>query len=352
LQPEELVLQSVYYGMVLIVVVYLTVLAQRTRNYVVLLLAGAFLMKLLVQLIKPLEFENVLRALLDFNDIPLILLYTKLTYHQRQKGHFLAMITTVMILRVIVGILVFAFLFDIPTTRNLAGLDLAVYYLYIACGAALTWIANGYIVYSAATVIMKRRDEDALPALFKMRNQWILLGFAPFLIVPFAWFSLPTDGSAYGKGGTWSSVASIALACAIFFWFVLSRISHRMKLARESEKRLFKELSTHEGTEITEKILNQYGVMAVVNYLGEALSKAISRPPNAAKGLILLAIQSQLGDEAVYRIKLNQMLDVIGLTLKMRLEVMGITNVTEIVKLLSAKLVDKQALLTMLSPND
>jgi hypothetical protein len=351
LEPTEFVLEWIYYGVVATVAIYLAIRALQSRTYQSLFLAFAFLMKLLVQVIKPLEFNYLLRALLDFNDVPLILLYTKFMYHQRQKDHFIFTFSTILLLRVLVGVLAFAFQFDIPATRNLAGLDYAMYYLYITCGAIMTWAANGWLVYSAATIIMRRHDGGLVPVLFKLRNKWIMFGIAPYLFVPVFWFLLPTNGVGYSTNGTWSSGAMITLAGALFLWIIVSRLSRGTKQASETEARVLKEITSLDGTpntEITEKILNQHGVMAIVNYLGDFLAISIDKPPSAAKGLILLSIQSQLGNDAVYRIKLNQILDVIHVTLKKRLDIMNILNVDETVKILSEKLVDKQALLTLM----
>lgn len=349
MQPEELAAQNMYYSAVFIVVAFLAYNAIRTRNVMHVFLAGAFLTKLIVHLIKPLEQEILLRALIDFNDVPLILLFTKYAYHQRQKYPFLIMMLVIMILRVVVGILVISFHFEIPTNRALVGIDLVAYYVYISCGAVMTWLSNGWVVYSAWKVMLKRDDAPPLPSLFKIRNQMIVLGFMPFLLVPVIWFFLPVDGSAYGRGGTWSSAVLVILALAIFFWLFFTRFSRRLKLMKETERRSFQAIASQEGTEIKEWVLNHYGLMAVINYLGEQLSTLISRSSNAAKGLILISIQSHFRDERMYLMKLNQLLDVLASTFKQRLHLLGIGNVDEIVNTLSAKLVDQQSLLTILA---
>jgi hypothetical protein len=87
----------------------------------------------------------------------------------------------------------------------------------------------------------------------------------------------------------------------------------------------------------------------LVSYLGDYLAKLIGKSPSAVKGLILLSIQSELGEGVIYVMKLKQISTVINGALKRRLESMGIDKVGEIVNNLSSKMIEDQSLLMMLA---
>jgi hypothetical protein len=361
----DILIVGTYFTIITIVAIYLTFRALQARNYQVLFLACAFVARILVEFINTLEQKYMLRALLDFNDIPLILLFTKYAYHQRQKTRFPALFFVAIVLRIVNGAMVVAFQFDIPTTRALAGLDLAEYYIYLACGATMIFIAYGWLVYSAWFAIKKSRASESVPAWFKFRNKWIAIAYSLFVIGAFDWFLLPTDGSGLGgiTGGSPAAIMGLIIAVpayiAIIFnaiaWitprFIISRFNKSPEIALDTKKQMLSEVSTIANLDksISEKIINQRGIVDLVSYLGEYLAKIINKPPNAVKGLIFISIQSQLGADAIYAMKLNQITSVINGALKARLETIGVGNVGEIVKKLSEKMVDEQSVLMMMA---
>ncbi|HME56576.1 MAG TPA: hypothetical protein VKM55_30530 [Candidatus Lokiarchaeia archaeon] len=353
------------------VVIYLTVRSLKTRNYQVLLLAASFLVELIIQFIEPLEQKYILRGFLDYDYILFILLFTKYAYHQKQKSHFSVMFMITMALRVVEGILVVVFQFDIPNTYALVGFNLAIYWVYLACGGLMTWIAYGWLVHSALITFMKSKNVQSVPAWFKFRNKWVAIGFSVFLVLPVLWFSLPTDGSGYGElipnqNGMLPLPAILGIAIAIplfaslifnaIAWitpqFIINRFNSVSKGARDAQKRELADIvSSEKALDITasEKILNQRGIIDLVSYLGDFLANIIDKPPNAAKGLIFFSIQSQLGEDAVHVMKLKQIMEVINGALKDRLEIMQGKSADEIVKQLNKKIIDEQSILMMLA---
>lgn len=89
--------------------------------------------------------------------------------------------------------------------------------------------------------------------------------------------------------------------------------------------------------------------MNFVSYLGEYIATLIDKPPNAMKDLILISIQAQLGKDAIYVMRLNQVITIIKGALKSRLEVLGVKNLDEIVKKLCEKVNKEQSILIMMA---
>jgi hypothetical protein len=356
---------GIYFMIITIVTIYLTLRSIQARNYQVLLLACAFMARIFVEFINTLEQKYMLRGFFDFNDIPLVLLFTKYAYHQRQKTRFPALFIIAIVLRIVNGVIVTVFQFDIPTTRALASLDLAVYYIYLACGVTMVCIAYGWLVYSAWSAIKKSRASESVPAWFKFRNKWIAIAFSLFVIGAFDWFLLPTDGSGMGgiAGGSpaaiMGSIIAVPTYIAIIFnavaWitprFIISRFNKSSKSASDTKNQMLSEISTMDNIDraVSEKIISQRGIMDLVSYLGDYLAKIIGKPPSAVKGLIFISIQSQLGEGAIYVMKLKEITNVINGALKARLEAIGIGNVDEVVKRLSEKMVDEQSVLMMMT---
>lgn len=347
---------------------YLAIRGVQTRMYGVFYLVAAYCSKLIVQLIEPLEYRHVLRGIFDFNDVPFILAFTKQVYHQRQHVHFRVMLTIVLIFRVLVGALVIAYRFDIPTSRALTGVELVMYYIYMGLGAIATWIAYGSLVSSAVKAIALKRGERAHLAWFRFRNTWIAAGFSMFLAVPFIWFLFPVDGTMFNidliPGTPWPPAAILgliivfpiysALAFNAVAWLPPPFITKRFDGGKTSRNLMLREIidASSQDTVLErpdlQKILHQRGTLEILNYLGDHLATQIGKQATAVKGLLLLSIISQLGNDATYIMNLNQLLLVVNNALKSKLQTLGIDNVDEVIARLQEKIIREQSMLVMM----
>ena len=88
--------------------------------------------------------------------------------------------------------------------------------------------------------------------------------------------------------------------------------------------------------------------MRVLEYFGDVLSKIIGKSHAACSGLILLAVESQLGEDTVNRLTIKDLETVIGGELKNRLEKLGIPNATDAIAALKQELTTNLSLLTMM----
>jgi len=359
----EIVILGLYLAILAALIVYLTVRAVVARNHKVLLLALAFAARLVVQLAEYLPGKYIIRGLLDFDDVLFIIVFTKITYHLGKKSHFMTFFLIVLAIRVFVGVLVIGFQFDIPNTWKLAGSYLAIYEVYLACGSFMTWVGYGWLVWSAFSAIKQRSDQQ-FPSWFRFRNECIGIGYAFFLVFPLGWFLYQTNGTGYQEtslGTIVLLILAIPTFASLLFnavaWitprFILDRFDREHNMDRAALKREISEaVETEEkalDAAVSEKVLNQRGILDLIGYLGDYLATLIDKPPNAAKGLIFVSIVSQLGDPAAYVMRLKQILEVINGTLLARLNAMNVKNPDEIVKKMRDKIVDDQSMLIMMA---
>ncbi len=75
-----------------------------------------------------------------------------------------------------------------------------------------------------------------------------------------------------------------------------------------------------------------------VDFVGEILAKHLNRPPNACKGLFILCAAAELGDDAMYLMKKEDVSTIVTGKLRERLNTLNISNVDRIIQDLLTKL--------------
>ncbi|MBN2151445.1 MAG: hypothetical protein JW839_08370 [Candidatus Lokiarchaeota archaeon] len=75
-----------------------------------------------------------------------------------------------------------------------------------------------------------------------------------------------------------------------------------------------------------------------VDFIGELLSKHIDKPPNACKGLFILCVAAELGDDAMYLMKADDLPRIINGSLKERLKVLKVGDVDKIIQDLTTRM--------------
>ncbi len=74
-----------------------------------------------------------------------------------------------------------------------------------------------------------------------------------------------------------------------------------------------------------------------VDFVGELLAKHLNRPPNACKGLFILCIAAELGDDGMYLMRKEDVPAIINGSLRERLIALEIGNVDKILQDLTSK---------------
>nr|MDO8085230.1 hypothetical protein [Candidatus Sigynarchaeum springense] len=69
-----------------------------------------------------------------------------------------------------------------------------------------------------------------------------------------------------------------------------------------------------------------------VDFIGELLSRHLNKPPNACKGLFILCVAAELGDDAMYLMKAEDLPRIINGSLKDRLKALKVGDVEKIVQ--------------------
>ncbi|MEX2729215.1 MAG: hypothetical protein Q6353_018310 [Candidatus Sigynarchaeum springense] len=81
-----------------------------------------------------------------------------------------------------------------------------------------------------------------------------------------------------------------------------------------------------------------------VDFIGEILAGHLNKPPNACKGLFIICVASQLGDDAMYLMKKEDLPAVINGSLKERLIALNIRNVNKIIQDILTKLATRDSI--------
>ncbi|MFX1385085.1 MAG: hypothetical protein ACFFBP_21895, partial [Promethearchaeota archaeon] len=109
-----------------------------------------------------------------------------------------------------------------------------------------------------------------------------------------------------------------------------------------------KKILRKEYEPIIDKDLSQEELTEIIKYLGEKLAEKIKLSPTAARGLIKLAIQEQIGVFKQFsRISFKSFKEIIYGTLKDRLIKLEIDNVNDVTDDMFNYLIKIQSLITM-----
>jgi hypothetical protein len=136
---------------------------------------------------------------------------------------------------------------------------------------------------------------------------------------------------------------------SFFAWFMPTRIKRYFN--RNHAKQLIGETGQSEqlGEVSIKAKLDTKKIAAIIDYLGNKLAIEIAKTPAAAKGLLLMAIDS---DNAILNqvvLDLAALHEIITGELKRKLEMLGFTNSLEITQTLANELKENQSLILMQS---
>lgn len=78
-----------------------------------------------------------------------------------------------------------------------------------------------------------------------------------------------------------------------------------------------------------------------VDFIGEILAQHLNKPPNACKGLFILCIAAELGDDALYFMKRKDLQAIINGSLKEHLVELKVSNVNSIIQDLTTQVANR-----------
>nr|MDO8113002.1 hypothetical protein [Candidatus Sigynarchaeota archaeon] len=139
--------------------------------------------------------------------------------------------------------------------------------------------------------------------------------------------------------------SSLNYLCWIMPAWFKKRINEGILLEDEAR---FVEFSVP-ATDRLKKALTNRETMAIVDYLGNVLASLIKKSAPAAKGLLLMAIDTEFGDWDMQILDYSDLNKVISQSLKAKLEQLGFNDASTITSRLADELRNNQSLLVMMT---
>ncbi|MFX1276266.1 MAG: hypothetical protein ACFFAT_14665 [Promethearchaeota archaeon] len=272
----------------------------------------------------------------------LVVIFTNETFHKEQKSIILHQDreSYLPIIFLIFSLINFIIMIMLSVLKLVDNSSLEIHYIRVAhdCFSAIMvffWLGGSS--YHAYKEIKKQDIDPCITFRYKLISlvsfiaplHQIILIFQP-IDVRFGTFNSIESYIVFALISIISAITSIGF---LFAWLLPERI--KKILRKEYEPIIDKDLSQEELTEI-------------IKYLGEKLAEKIKLSPTAARGLIKLAIQEQIGVFKQFsRISFKSFKEIIYGTLKDRLIKLEIDNVNDVTDDMFNYLIKIQSLITM-----
>jgi membrane associated rhomboid family serine protease len=190
----------------------------------------------------------------------------------------------------------------------------------------LTWnMVMGFRAY-------QRNARDANKAV---RRRFLFFSYGQAFVIASSIIDFIT---AILASGSYDVYAPISLACAVLYaifmymtWFPRTRLASTVEAS----------FPTIDGNQ--QKTVN----MHVIEHFGKIIAALIGKTPSACSGLLLLSLESHLGEGGISRMTIKDLEDVIGGELRSRLQTLGIADPAKIVARLKEEIVSNISLFTM-----
>ncbi len=337
--------------------IYLAIRAIKMRNIALAFLSLgllSFFSTLLTNVFSPPD-DYFWRALAAANYSVLIVLFTKYAFYKDKKSPFKVVFVATLSIRIVHCIEMNVLHYVSPSYLPISADRLGGYYFHLVLLTSQLVSAFGWLSWAAFKEYAASKSEAVEPWV---RNRYAAIGVshAMYAIMSFAYFLIPTDGLAFGSPD--ALAANVVIPPLIVGYGVLSLLAWTMpgwfKRLLNAGKPVANLTESHEifsdiTSEIKDRVIPTPELVKVIDYLGNKLAAMIKKPPGAAKGLFLMAIDKQLGEFGLYTIHLNNLLKVTSNFLKEIIKGLGIEDADAIVAELADEIVKNQSVFLMMA---
>jgi hypothetical protein len=215
------------------------------------------------------------------------------------------------------------------------------------------------VIISCIEYVNLRKNSTVPPHVI---NRYLYFGLSAIFMILQAisdviWTYLDlTKGYGYTIASLFNSIVSVGYAIALYMTWVMPSWLARYLDRHYSSAATSQTTSAQEIEGISpvtrkslDKLLTSREMMAIIEYLGDILAKAIDKSPAAAKGLLLMAIEAEEQSMDVSFLRFQDLKRAITRSLKTRLEKLQVPDAVSITKMMGERLVKDQSLLVMLS---
>ncbi|MBN2151883.1 MAG: hypothetical protein JW839_10580 [Candidatus Lokiarchaeota archaeon] len=268
------------------------------------------------------DTPDAIRALISL-DYPLFLtwfvrqVYTRTPTSRRQST---VVFSAVMGLKVLHGANVLLFGVSFPARNPVPGPALPAFVLHaIVCASMMAlsfaWYAiNGYKAYHEALL-------RQAPKWVINRNKFVVYSAISYIFVPISWFLFPYDEAGFSSP-LYSIPSAVALLLAIAFvtltflgwvapeWFKRA-LDKDYARPTELTSRMDGKKENGQVTMQTAQHFTSSEIIGIVDYIGQYVADVTKQSPGAMKGLLLLALETQLHVDAVFHASFNEIESVV-----------------------------------------
>lgn len=295
------------------------------------------------------------RALAAANYSVLIVLFTKFAFYKDKRSPFKVVFVATLSIRIVHFIEMNLLRYVCPSYVPISADRLGGYYFHLIMLTSQLVVAFGWLAVAAFKEYAAAKAEAVEPWV---RNRYAVIGIshAMYAVMSFAYFLVPTDGLAFASPD--ALVANIIIPPIVTSYGILSFLAWTMpgwfkrllnggkSLAVPSQSQ---DISSDVPGEVKDKAFTTPELMKVIDYLGNKLAAMIKKPTGAAKGLLIMAIDKELGEFGLYTTHLSQLLKVTRNSLKELIKGVGIEDADAIVVQLSDEIVKNQSMFLMMA---
>jgi hypothetical protein len=351
-----IVLYPLYIGMQLVYGMYLLSRAMKTRIYSLVLLTMISVFMALDVVVTDLELgPAIVRNLVMMNYPIFYLFFTKFAFYQGRKSAFRPLFALVCVLRVMHFIELQLFDQTMPPTHPVDTPErLAGYMLHFSLITGMHVISLAYLA-RASFLAHASAEKQHLERWIIKRNLLLGISAALYASQPILWIVVPTDGTAY-MGSLQGFFVGIAIMCVgllhatinLLAWIMPGWFKQFINRGRSIVVTARPEEMHDVVSAIAQRDLTSRETMLVVDFVGNLLAPLIRKNPSAAKGLLLLAIESRQDVSNKVMINFLEIRDVIATTLKDRLSSVNVQDPSAVVRTLLEEVDRNQYMILMM----
>ena len=343
--------------MVLMVIpaVYLLNRTVKTRLYYMLYLALSYFLFILTYILSYASFgiPDYIRGIFSYNYPISLIFFVKYAYYKQKKSAFIFVLISTLICKLGHFFSLTLYGFRFPLINSLDPSLMIQYQLYLGISCLLVWIPFGWLTYASGKAFLNSRSKK-LELWVKRRNLLQMIAGIIFLFIPIAYYIGPYDGSGYESlAGLISSILSsnlILIAAFILFvcWVSPSWLKKALLYKNEVNVEFPDAIEDKPIVKDAKKILRRKEIMAIIDYLGAELAKYIENSQSSLKGLLMVSIASEFGDDSMYSLNLLQLEQALLGAMKVRLKILGIVDIDKIIDEIVESLIKNQSILMMI----
>ncbi len=302
---------------------------------------------------------NIIKAIISL-DYPLFLTwFVRLVYTRTavSRRHSTIVFIAVIGLKIVHATDLILFGVVAPAREPVSDVFLPPYFFHIIVSTSMLILSSSWYAYNSHKAYHEALLRHA-PGWVIKRNKFVMSSAMVYILAPVFWLLLPFNEAGFSSPlyAITSTASLIVVAIFVVLTFLgwvtpewLKRVLDKNYVRpAELATRMEMQQQGEGGIEQADQAFTSNEIIGIVDYIGQNVADVTKRSPGAMKGMLLLAIKTQLHDDALHHATFSEIEAVVKGTFKILLARGGIGDPEAIVAKVLDFLANNKANLMMI----